>query len=156
MSGARERANGRASGPLLQSLFLTVIDHSAATRDDEPTRNGHRAHSKSTWRHLALCSRANSASRDSSIYQQTCSFSACVCACSIVLQDMQCEPTSRAREASLPLASNMPGKSGCVLESCKGQRASPTTSSVSVMQGQHRLVLEDIELARPRVQLELV
>ena len=28
MSGASERANGRASGPVLQSLFLTVIDHS--------------------------------------------------------------------------------------------------------------------------------
>ena len=28
MSGARERANGRASGPVLQSVFLAVIDHS--------------------------------------------------------------------------------------------------------------------------------
>ena len=28
MNGASERANGRASGPVLQSLFLTVIDHS--------------------------------------------------------------------------------------------------------------------------------
>ena len=28
VSGASERANGRASGPVLQSLFLTVIDHS--------------------------------------------------------------------------------------------------------------------------------
>ena len=29
MSGASERANGRASGPVLQSVFLAVIDHSA-------------------------------------------------------------------------------------------------------------------------------
>ena len=28
MSGASERANGRASGPVLQSVFLAVIDHS--------------------------------------------------------------------------------------------------------------------------------
>ena len=29
MSGASERANGRANGPVLQSVFLVVIDHSA-------------------------------------------------------------------------------------------------------------------------------
>ena len=29
MSGASERANGRASGPVLQSVFLAVFDHSA-------------------------------------------------------------------------------------------------------------------------------
>ena len=29
MSGASERANGRVSGPLLQSVFFAVIDHSA-------------------------------------------------------------------------------------------------------------------------------
>ena len=29
MSGASERANGRARGPVLQSVFLAVIDHSA-------------------------------------------------------------------------------------------------------------------------------
>ena len=29
MSGASERANGLASGPVLQSVFLAVIDHSA-------------------------------------------------------------------------------------------------------------------------------
>ena len=29
MSGASERADGRASGPALQSEFLAVIDHSA-------------------------------------------------------------------------------------------------------------------------------
>ena len=29
MSGASEQANGRASGPVLQSVFLAVIDHSA-------------------------------------------------------------------------------------------------------------------------------
>ena len=28
MSGASERANGRASGPVLQSVFLVVLDHS--------------------------------------------------------------------------------------------------------------------------------
>ena len=28
MSGASERANGRASGPVLQSVFLAVFDHS--------------------------------------------------------------------------------------------------------------------------------
>ena len=30
VSGASERANGRASGPVLQSVFLAVIDHSAS------------------------------------------------------------------------------------------------------------------------------
>ena len=30
MSGASERANGRASGPVLTSLFLFVSDHSAS------------------------------------------------------------------------------------------------------------------------------
>ena len=30
MSGASKRANGRASGPVLQSVFLAVIDHSVA------------------------------------------------------------------------------------------------------------------------------
>ena len=29
MSAASKRANGRASGPVLQSVFLAVIDHSA-------------------------------------------------------------------------------------------------------------------------------
>ena len=29
MSGASERANGRASGPVLQFVFFAVIDHSA-------------------------------------------------------------------------------------------------------------------------------
>ena len=29
MSGASERANGRASGPVLQYVFLAVIEHSA-------------------------------------------------------------------------------------------------------------------------------
>ena len=29
VSGASERANGRASGPVLQSVFLAVFDHSA-------------------------------------------------------------------------------------------------------------------------------
>ena len=28
VSGVSERANGQASGPVLQSLFVTVIDHS--------------------------------------------------------------------------------------------------------------------------------
>ena len=28
VSGASERANGRASGPVLQSVFLAVLDHS--------------------------------------------------------------------------------------------------------------------------------
>ena len=32
MSGASERANGRASGPVLQSVFLAVIDHSVLFR----------------------------------------------------------------------------------------------------------------------------
>ena len=32
VSGASERANGRASGPVLQSVFLAVIDHSAVVR----------------------------------------------------------------------------------------------------------------------------
>ena len=30
MSGASEQANGRASGPVLLSVFLAVFDHSAA------------------------------------------------------------------------------------------------------------------------------
>ena len=29
VSGVSERANGRASGPVLQSLFLFILDHSA-------------------------------------------------------------------------------------------------------------------------------
>ena len=29
MSGASEQVNGRASGPVLRSVFLAVIDHSA-------------------------------------------------------------------------------------------------------------------------------
>ena len=37
MSGASERANGRASGPVLTSQFLFVLDHSAALRDAEAT-----------------------------------------------------------------------------------------------------------------------
>ena len=35
VSGASERANGRASGPVLQSVFLAVLDHS-----DEAELNG--------------------------------------------------------------------------------------------------------------------
>merc|ERR1712126_594388 len=31
VSGASERANGRVSGPVLPSVFLAVIDHSAVT-----------------------------------------------------------------------------------------------------------------------------
>ena len=30
MSGASKRTNGRASGPVLRSVFLAVLDHSAA------------------------------------------------------------------------------------------------------------------------------
>ena len=29
MSGVSERANGRASGPILQSVFLVILAHSA-------------------------------------------------------------------------------------------------------------------------------
>ena len=32
MSDANERANGRVSGPVLQSVFLAVFDHSAPNR----------------------------------------------------------------------------------------------------------------------------
>ena len=32
VSGACERANGQASGPVLQSVFLAVIDHSALVK----------------------------------------------------------------------------------------------------------------------------
>ena len=32
VSGASEQANGRASGPVLQSVFLAVIDHSGGAR----------------------------------------------------------------------------------------------------------------------------
>ena len=35
VSGASERANGRASGPLLTSLFLFVPDHSATVETGE-------------------------------------------------------------------------------------------------------------------------
>ena len=34
MSGASERANGRASGPVLQSVFLAVFDHSAGVKGE--------------------------------------------------------------------------------------------------------------------------
>ena len=49
MSGASERANGRASGPVLQSVFLAVIDHSGGRRpkecfQDEGHNNGHDDH----------------------------------------------------------------------------------------------------------------
>ena len=30
MSGASKQANGQASGPVLQSVFLAVLDHSAS------------------------------------------------------------------------------------------------------------------------------
>ena len=36
MSSASERANGRANGPVLQSVFLAVIDHSAAEERRQP------------------------------------------------------------------------------------------------------------------------
>ena len=34
VSGASEQANGRAIGPVLQSVFLTVLDHSGEVNDD--------------------------------------------------------------------------------------------------------------------------
>ena len=34
VSGASERANGQASGPVLQSVFLAVLDHSVARFED--------------------------------------------------------------------------------------------------------------------------
>ena len=34
VSGASERANGRASGPVLQSVFLAVFDHSVMWAND--------------------------------------------------------------------------------------------------------------------------
>ena len=34
MSGASERANGRASGPVLTSLFLFIPDHSAPSEGE--------------------------------------------------------------------------------------------------------------------------
>ena len=38
VSGASERANGRASGPVLQSVFLAVIDHSEEVKEGEERR----------------------------------------------------------------------------------------------------------------------
>ena len=35
VSGVSERANGRASGPVLQSVFLAVIDHSESEEDNK-------------------------------------------------------------------------------------------------------------------------
>ena len=43
MSGASEQANGRASGPVLTSLFLFVPDHSASTTSSKITRSSSRA-----------------------------------------------------------------------------------------------------------------
>ena len=40
MSGASERANGRASGPVLTSLFLFVSDHSAVGEDEGVKQEG--------------------------------------------------------------------------------------------------------------------
>ena len=40
MSGASERANGQASGPVLTSLFLFIPDHSALVRYGEEKRGG--------------------------------------------------------------------------------------------------------------------
>ena len=42
MSGASERANGRASGPVLQSVFLAIFDHSAALKIDAAFNPKHR------------------------------------------------------------------------------------------------------------------
>ena len=43
MSGASDRANGRASGPVLESVFLAVIDHSvslfSSSQKDEKMRH---------------------------------------------------------------------------------------------------------------------
>ena len=39
MSGGSERANGRASGPVLQSVFLAVLDHSEVVREKEKQRS---------------------------------------------------------------------------------------------------------------------
>ena len=36
VSGASERANGRASGPVLKSVFLAVIDHSEGEKRQSP------------------------------------------------------------------------------------------------------------------------
>ena len=38
MSGASEQANGRASGPALQSVFLVVLRHSAVGEEAVSTR----------------------------------------------------------------------------------------------------------------------
>ena len=40
VSGASKPANGRASGPVLQSVFLIILDHSAVDATDRPGRHG--------------------------------------------------------------------------------------------------------------------
>ena len=48
VSGASERANGRASGPVLQSVFLAVIDHSAIV-DNASKRMSEQRKRTSEW-----------------------------------------------------------------------------------------------------------
>ena len=52
MSSASERANGRASGPVLQSVFLAVLDHSEHVL------------SKMRWIDSSACIRFATASKD--------------------------------------------------------------------------------------------
>ena len=52
MSGASERANGRASGPVLQSVFLAVFDHSDCVKSPENGKKGNFCHKTSFFDHL--------------------------------------------------------------------------------------------------------
>ena len=42
MSGASERAIGRASGPVLQCVFFAVLDHSAGPKNEKPSASKER------------------------------------------------------------------------------------------------------------------
>ena len=51
MSGASEQANGRASGPILQSVFLVVLDHSGGVKSSNE-RNEEEKEKGSTAGHI--------------------------------------------------------------------------------------------------------
>ena len=59
MSGASERVNGRASGPVLQSVFLVILTHSVkGERGDDKTISepiGFNAYIRSSGVHECPC-----------------------------------------------------------------------------------------------------
>ena len=54
MSGVSEQANGQASGPVLQSVFLAVFDRSDCVKSSENGKKGNSCHKTSFFDHLQL------------------------------------------------------------------------------------------------------